>query len=640
MTARLRTLALPLLALVTTWTTVGGVASADTIEPDGASGLLPAPTVPASGRTMFEAYPHLLTWRLDKDFGDYDFLDPALHVIADLLVVILVTVGSGVTTLAEWSFGLIDMPEIQGPLTQAISGSAGAVMVGIFPSALAVGALVAFFRSQRGDGAGYTDLAWVLVSAVVAATLLQTPQTWVDGVDTGRTVGAELAMTATEGGIGSVGGGIEGTPFKLAQPSTYPGEVKDRVVRRSSDTVWRVYVATPWCLAEFGSLEICKKYGREVLDFQTDTEKRKEFLKQKVNGDSVGAESQSWRQGHRPLERAGVLLVAVPVALLFGILLITLLLGSITALMGGLFLLIVGPFFAALWVIPGRPRQWGVRWADALVGTVLQSAIVTLTAGAVMMLQMVTAMAMPTYGWLGSSALSIAGAVTAFKYRAILVGIVGGGAAGGGGSMGAVLGVLATRGLSRVAGGVVRAPGKIAGRIGDKVEERHRRPAPAPPRPRPTPPPPPPGGHPTHPRPRSGPGRGPGTGGTGGTGPSTTIAKARRPRRPGGTGPGTGGVSTGTGTDTTAPPATVPAPGRRGRLAPEGAPAGTVPARRESPDPAAPAPTGAARRPRPGTAPRQTQPPAPVRRRTPRPPAPRTPRPRTGRRYPPPPPRT
>ncbi|MEW2374246.1 hypothetical protein AB0940_33565 [Streptomyces sp. NPDC006656] len=623
-----RTLLLPALLVVTTLAVLSGVAHAETIDPEGVGGLLPAPKAPTGGATMYETYPDLLTWRLDKDYGTYDFLDPALHVIADVLLVLLVTIGSAVSTLAGWCFGLTDLPEVQGPLTQAISGSAGAVMAGLFPSALAVGGLVAFLRAQRGEGSGFSELSWVLVSAVAAATLLTTPQVWVDGVNSGRMLGTEVAMSATDAGIGSAGGGIEKTPFALGHKMTFPGDASDRVVRRATDTVWRVYVATAWCEAEFGSMKLCQEHGRKVLDLGTDLEKRKEYLKEHLDDDHVGAEAQSWRQGHRPLERAGVLIVAVPVALLFGVLLIVLLFGSITALMAGLFLLVVGPLFAALWVIPGRPRQWGVRWADALIGVVMQSSITTLTAGGVMIIQMVVALAMPTYGWLGCSALSIAGAISAFKYKGILTSIVGGAGPAGGSGAGALLGALATRSLSRQAGRVLRTPGRIAGRIGDAVEERHR--PPTPPRPRPSAPPPPPppppapapsppaGGRP--PRPRSGAGPGRGTG-PGGTGPGTTVAAAgRRANR---------GASQGEREQQT------PAHSPTARAIPN--PAGQRDQEQQTPVHSAtaatiPAPT----RPNRPQGTRRTQPPAPSTSSRRTPPPPRTPRIRS-RRLPPPP---
>ncbi|WP_407841404.1 hypothetical protein ACE1OC_41275 [Streptomyces sp. DSM 116496] len=613
------------MALLTTMAAAAGAAHADTVDPKGVGGLLPAPSAPRGGGTMYETYPDLLTWTLDKDFGDYDFLDPALHMVADVLMVILVTIGSAVSTLAGWTFGMADLPEVQGPLTQAISGSASAVMVGLFPSALAVGGLVGFLRSQRGDGNGISELAWVLVSAVAAATLLTSPQTWVDGVDEGRMFGTEIAMSATDAGIGA-GGGIEKMPLALAHPTSYPGDAADRVSRRASDTVWRVYTALPWCLAEFGSVELCQKHGRAILDFGPDKEKRKQYLQEHVDK-NVGAESKSWREGHRPLERAGVLVVAVPVALLFGVLMIVLLFGSIAAMMAALFLLVVGPLFACLWVIPGRPRQWGVRWVDALVGTVMQAAITTLAAGAVMIIQLVTALAMPTYGWLGCSALSIAGAVSAFRYRAILTGIIGGGPATGRGGAGALLGALATRSVSRQAGRLLGTPRRISRRIGDAVERRHQpqqRPRPAAP---PPPPRPPGGGRPARPGPGNGPGRGPGPAGTGpgGTGPGPTLAAANRrtnrtPRStPTGTqptGPGQGGGAT---------------PARRlstpsGNASPPSPTSGTIPAQtgQAQPASAASAASTTARtvRPRPqGAARRPTQPPAPsaAPRRTPRP---------------------
>ncbi|MEV7420680.1 hypothetical protein [Streptomyces sp. NPDC089919] len=648
--SRGRSLAIPVLAVLTTWAVTAGVAHADTIDPIGVGGLFPSPSVPKGHGTMFETYPDLLTWRLDTDFDTFDVLDPVLHTIADVLMVLLVTIGAAVATLAGWTFGMTDLPEVQKPLAEAISGSAGAVMAGVFPAALAIGALVAFMRSQRGDGGGFSDLAWVLVSAVAAATLLQSPQTWVDGVDQGRMLGTDIAMTATDAGIGSAGGGIEKVPFALATPTRYSGDAQDRVVRRATDTVWRVYVAQPWCLAEFGSLTACQRYGREVLDRGSDMDKRKDYLEEEVTDDDVGDESLAWREGHRPMARAGVLLVAVPVALLFGLLLITLLFGSIAAMMAALFLLVVGPLFAALWVIPGRPRQWGMRWFDALVGTIMQSAIVTLTAGGVMMIQMVTAMAMPTYGWLGSSALSIAGAIAAFKYRGVLTSIVGGGGAAGAGaaSMGALLGAMATRGVGRQAaraagatgrgiGRAGRAAGRGAGRLADAIEEHGPQPddppSAGPTRPvrRPTPPPPPPaGGRPPRPGPGTGPGRGPAAGGTG---PRATVAAAgRRAGR--------------AATDTTDTPPLPP-----GASVPKPARPRTGSGRLEKPDPArgdaeaALPPAARTVRPRtPGGRP-ATQPPAP-RARAPRAaaPPPRTPQtptpprpPRPGRRYPPPP---
>ncbi|MDA5284760.1 hypothetical protein [Streptomyces sp. Isolate_45] len=614
-----RTLLIPALLVVTTLAVMAGSAHAETIDPDGVGGLIPAPKNPTGAGTMYETYPHLLTWRLDKDFDTFDFLDPALHLIPDLLLVVLVTIGAGVSTLAGWCFGLTDLPEVQGPLTQAISGSAGAVMAGLFPSALAVGGLVAFLRSQRGEGSAFSELSWVLVSAVAAATLLTTPQVWVDGVDAGRMLGTEVAMTATEGGIGAAGGGIEKTPFTLGHKTAYPGDAGDRVSRRATDTVWRVYVGTPWCLAEFGSMKLCQEHGRKVLDHGTDTGARKEYLQDHLDEDDVGAESQAYREGHRPLERAGVLAIAVPVALLFGLLLITLLFGSITALLAALFLLVVGPLFAALWVIPGRPRQWGVRWADALVGVVMQSGITTLAAGAVMIVQMVVALAMPTYGWLGCAALSIASALAAFKYKGILTSIVGGAGPGGGSGAGALLGALATRSLSRQAGRVLRAPGHIAGRIGDAVERRHKVPPPRPaPRPLPPPPPPAPAGG-RQPRPGSGTGPGRGTS-PGGTGPGTTLAAANRrtnrggsasrvtpagsAQQPAGAGPGPAGRRTPSGTTSPSPS---PAPST-------GTGTATIPAQtgQAAQDNPVSSPGSGTPRPRPrATGRRTTQPPAP-----------------------------
>ena len=44
---------------------------------------------------------------------------------------------------------------------------------------------------------------------------------------------------------------------------------------------------------------------------------------------------------------------------------------------------VVGLLF---WMIPGRPRQIGIRWFEALIGCLLQSVIITALLGAVMVL--------------------------------------------------------------------------------------------------------------------------------------------------------------------------------------------------------------------------------------------------------------
>ncbi|MCX5207691.1 hypothetical protein OG897_40630 [Streptomyces sp. NBC_00237] len=585
---------------------IAGTACADTIDPVGIGDLWPSTDTPGAGRgTMLETYsPSDWVWSLDTDYGSTDVFDPLFHVIPDLLMVLLVVVVGAGVGMVTWAFGLVELPGVQEPLTAAIGGTGEAVMIGLFPAALAIAAFTALVQNR-----GYRDFAWVILSAVVAMTLWQTPQMWVDAVDGGRTMGAELALSATGAGLGG-GKGIEAQPFKMAHSPAYPGPAREDMIRTATDATWRTYAATPWCLAEFGSMEACRRFARPVLDAGSDKEKRKEYLQEEVTAETVGEESAAWREGHRPFRRASILLPAVLVAIAFVGLLLTLLFASLRALFTALFLLVVGAVIAALWCIPGRPRQWGVAWADKLVGTILQSALATLVFGCTMIIQVVISSRMGELGWAPSACLSLVAAVSAYTYRGMLQSIIGGGGGTGGlpGGAGAMLGMMLTRQASR-AGAALSRPrptpqtsstgnGSGSGGGGGGAPGRPpTRPTPAPPGPRPT----------------------------GGTGPSTVPA-SRTPSPRSTTGAGAGAPSAGgTGSaprsggaalpGSAAPyPAPAPAPARTARSGPRALdPAGPTPAGGAaiSPPELVPVPPVSLRRPGRTARPR-TQPPPPL----------------------------
>ncbi|MFF5924173.1 hypothetical protein ACFY8C_38485 [Streptomyces flavochromogenes] len=448
---RLRTLAIPGMLALTTLMVAAGHAHAETIDPVGIGDLLPSPQskVPDGQGTLYEEYANPNLWVLDTNYGRYDVLDPMAQTIADVLMALIVVLGTAVIVIVAWIFQVTSLPELQNALSGAIGGAAQGLSTTLLPAALAVGALVAFAKQREGGGGGgLSQLAWVAVSGVVSISLLSTPQVWVDGVDTTRQVGASVALNATAGGI-STGG--EEYPFKVGHEPTYTGNGRDDMIRRSSDAVWRSFVATPWCLAEFGSIEVCEKYGKELLDKGTSREDRKEWLADELTNESVGHDSMRWHQGHNPLGRIAVTVPALIVLIIFAALVLALAFASLASLIGALMLLIAGVVFACLWVIPGRPRQWGLRWFDQLLGLTLQSFIATLTLGAVLVVQVVTSQMFGVYQWAPSAGLSIAAALMAFKFRKIIESIVG--VSGTSSSpMGAVLGMLTTRSATRALG--------------------------------------------------------------------------------------------------------------------------------------------------------------------------------------------
>ncbi|MDJ0345560.1 hypothetical protein QMK19_33990 [Streptomyces sp. H10-C2] len=453
---RLRTLAIPLLFAFTTLMVLAGHASAQDIDPAGIGDLMPSPTskVPAGQGTLYESYSNPNLWQLDSDYGKWDILDPMAEAIADICMALIAVIGTAVVVIVTWIFQLTSIPALENAITKSIGGASEGLTVTLLPTALAVGGLVAFAQHKRGGGGGgLSQLAWVLVSGVVSVSLLSSPGTWVSGVDSARQIGAGVAMNATAQGLGDGSGDF---PFKIGHEPQFSGNGRDDMLRKSADAVWRSYVATPWCVAEFGSFKACELYGKQVLDKGANKDARKQFLQDNVSEDAVGGDSAQWRRGHSPVGRIMVCLPSLLSIVIFAALVLMLAFTSLASLLGALMLLVAGVFFACLWVIPGRPRQWGLRWFDQLLGRTLESFIATLVLGCVLTINTATTQLFDQYGWLPSSGLSIAAAVVAFRFRSIVSQIVG---VSGGSSPGtAIMGLLAARRASQALSGLL--PGR------------------------------------------------------------------------------------------------------------------------------------------------------------------------------------
>jgi hypothetical protein len=445
---RLRTVAIPMMFAFTTLMVAAGHAHAADIDPVGIGDLLPSPDskVPKGEGTLYETYSNPNLWQLDSDFGKWDVLDPMAEAIADICMALITVIGTACVVIVQWIFQLTSIPALSDALEGSIGGAAKGLSATLLPTALAVGGFVAFTKHKEGGGGGgLSQIAWVFISGVVSVSLLNSPGVWVDGVDSTRQIGANIAMSATSEGIG---GGVEDFPFKMDHKPKYTNTGRDDMLRKSSDAVWRAYVATPWCVAEFGSFEVCEKYGPELLNQGPSKDKRKEWLQDNVTDEAVGGDSVKWRQGHSPVGRIMVTLPSLIVVVIFAVLVLALAFASIASLLGALMLLVAGVFFACLWVIPGRPREWGVRWFDQLLGLTLQSFIVTMVLGCVLVVQVATTKMFGEYGWAPSAGLSIAAAIMAFRFRKIIEAIVGvSGQTSAVGGM--VLGMLASRAMGR-----------------------------------------------------------------------------------------------------------------------------------------------------------------------------------------------
>ncbi|WP_372412598.1 hypothetical protein [Streptomyces luteireticuli] len=459
---RTRTALIPLLGILATLGALAPAAAADGPDdyaPGGVGELMPSPIKPDGQGTLFETYsPDVfqLDKQLSSDLTGGDLIDGWMNGIAEFLMRILTVIGRAAVVIVEWCFNFVSLPEIEKPIEHAI-GAAAAPMVQMFlPAALAVGGFTAWARRSQTSPLG--QLAWVAASAALATTLLVSPGTWVKGVDNGRKVGSDLAMT-------TIGAGLTGTddaamPFKTPEPQ-WSGNAKDDTMRRAADAVWRTYVVTPWCVADLGTIKACQKWGPSIVKLKDDMDGREDYLKTTLTDKTVGKAAVNWRQGHTPGGRIAVLAAAIVSATIFCALVIVMAFATLASLIGALMLLVCGVAFATLWCIPGKPRQWGVAWFEMLLGLVLVSFTSTMLLGSVMVVSCAMLTMLGTYGWLMVSALNICATVMAFKVKGRLDGIVSAGGAqlAGRGFLGTIGRMASARRLRKAFSGKSNRPG-------------------------------------------------------------------------------------------------------------------------------------------------------------------------------------
>ncbi|MFF8993985.1 hypothetical protein ACF09H_29475 [Streptomyces sp. NPDC014983] len=452
---RLRTMMLPTAGILATLAAFAPAAAADGTDdykPGGIGDMMPSPFKPPGQGTLFESTSpdaYHLDKQLSDDLTGGDLIDGWMHGVGDFLAGLLTDIGRATVVVVGWCFNVVSMPDIEGAISRAIAAAAGPMMQIFLPAAVAIGGFVAW--AKRSESSPLGQIAWVAASAAIATTFLVAPSTWVKGVDNGRQLGANVAMT-------TIGSGLTGSdaamPFKTPEPQ-WSDNAKDNTIRRAGDAVWRTYVATPWCVADLGSVNACQRWGYDVIKMGTDMDAREDFLSKTMNTDTVGKQAVRWRQGHNGAGRVGVLFAAIVSCAIFAALAISLACATLASLIGALMLLVCGVAFATLWCIPGKPRQWGVQWFEMLLGLVMVSFTSTMLLGSVMVVSVSLMSLLPTYGWLMVSALNICAAVMAFKVKGRLDGIVS-----AGGAQMAGRGVLGTLGRMARARRLRRALGR------------------------------------------------------------------------------------------------------------------------------------------------------------------------------------
>ncbi|MGW5194621.1 hypothetical protein ACWEOO_35565 [Kribbella sp. NPDC004138] len=384
--------------------------------PAGFADLLPTPDLThGDTRTLFEQY-NPMAYTLDYEGSLRDPLRPIFNSFAQLLMLFVVAATRAAISIGWWLFSFTDIKPLMNATSGAIGGISGQLTGWLLPSALAFGAIAAYVH-RKSSGTAFGQLVWVFAAGLLAVSLAFGATTWLKGVDGARQVGAQTVMGASDQILGKP----MKSPIEMDEPA-FPGSSRDTMLRKSGDAAWRGFAATPWCIAEFGSIEACKRYGKGMLDIGVDSDKRLDYINEQVTkGEGSGdAPTVKWAKGENPFGRVGVLVVAAVAAAMFAFLTIGLATTALMAFVGCLLLLVVGVIFACLFIVPGRSRQWGMNWLESLLGLVLQSVAAMLVFG--IALSMLTAVftLSESLGWLPVTCLALVVLVAAFRLRKLL----------------------------------------------------------------------------------------------------------------------------------------------------------------------------------------------------------------------------
>lgn len=384
--------------------------------PTGFGDLLPVPDLThGDTRTLFEQY-NPMAYSLEFEGSFSDPFRPVFNSFAELLMLYIVASTRAAIAIGWWLFSFTDIRPLMDSTAHAIGGVSTQLTGWLLPSALALGAIAAYIQ-RRSSGSALGQLVWVFAAGLVAISLALGPATWLKGVDGARQVGAETVMGAS----GQVVGKTMKTPFEVPEPA-FSGSVRDTMLRKSGDSAWRGFVVTPWCIAEFGSLEACGRYGKGMLDVGLDKDQRLDYVKNQVAKGEGGGDSATvkWAKGENPFGRIGVLLIAAVAASMFAFLNIGLAATALMAFVGCLVMLVVGVIFACLFIIPGRSRQWGMSWLEALLGLILQSVAAMLVFGVALSLLTAVFGLSDNLGWLPVTGLALVVLIAAFRLRRLL----------------------------------------------------------------------------------------------------------------------------------------------------------------------------------------------------------------------------
>lgn len=338
-------------------------------------------------RTLYETYGSS-NYRIPIDVTAGDAIAALVNGLTDFLLDIVKSIVAAIIQLTTWLFDMGDTSEISNGIAPMIGTTSGTLMLWLFPTAIAAGALVAFVQGTR-DGAGATmgQIAWVVVGGLLTTSLAVTPVLWTQTVESVRTAAVDAVNGATADALST----NASWPVPIDEPSFEGQDSKTVMKRKIADALQRNLVAMPWCMSTFGSIEACQKYGRGMLDQGGDNDKMKKYISDTMMGPEGGDKSSTIRftKGHDYWPRLGQAAVVCLVAVFLALVIVVLGFGAFACIVLSWLLLVVGAFFAMLWVIPGPTREWGKNWFLALIGSVAGAVVKMLVFQAVLLITIV-----------------------------------------------------------------------------------------------------------------------------------------------------------------------------------------------------------------------------------------------------------
>jgi len=414
-------------------------------------------------KNLFESY-DFSVWFIDSELNGTwidDGLDKILQAVVMMLWWLLLIIVYATVGIAWWLFGSTSVPGLGDAVNDLMTSANSAMLTWLFPTSLALGAIVVYIKERQARGSGFEQVAWLFVAGALSVGLATDSGVFTNGVDQIRTVGSDMILTVSAGAIDG------NTDFPLPYGADVDYSVntpEDKMLRQSADSIWRTLVVTPWCLVNFGSIDGCKKYGPLMLDAGNDTEAREDIIFDTIyptEGSATGEDGMKsptgqWVKGEHGGQRIGMIALALVLALVYCVLLLVLGFAALSAIMLTYLLLFAGVFFAALWCIPGKPRQWGVAWAETLLGAIMLTFVALLAFGGVLALLTALWASSAEQGWLISGFLALVLLLTGFGFRQKLAEIVNARSTGAGRA--ALAGAFLMRGAGRMAG---RMPGRM-----------------------------------------------------------------------------------------------------------------------------------------------------------------------------------